>query len=164
MVTDIVESTAVSQTVGDLAYLDLVLRHHSLVRRCLNRCSGHEFSEAGDGLLAWFATTSDAIRCACEILSELDDSAAIEPKLRIKIGLAGGVPLFHHGRPYGLVLNRAARLVNQAPEGHIVVDEAVAGHLEDPALLARTETVDLKGIGAHNIAYLKPASNAYQRW
>ena len=60
MITDVVASTQVSMQLGDLAYLDLVLRHHEMVRRCLARFHGHEFSESGDGLLAWFDSTTQA--------------------------------------------------------------------------------------------------------
>jgi class 3 adenylate cyclase len=64
LVTDIVGSTAISSELGDVAYLDLVLRHHTIVRRSLEQHGGHEFSEAGDGLLAWFATTTKALAAA----------------------------------------------------------------------------------------------------
>ena len=162
MMTDVVDSTAVSRRLGDVAYLDLVLRHHALVRRCLARWTGHEFSEAGDGLLAWFGAADDALRCAVAIQRELMTATGVEPRLEVRIGLAGGAPLFHDGRPYGLVLNRAARLVGHAGAGQIVVDEPLATELEPAGAVTRSEVVDLKGIGPHRVGFVAIAESMYQ--
>ena len=67
LITDIVGSTRVSHDLGDRAYYQLVQQHHEIVRRCLGAHRGHEFSETGDGLLAWFASTVDAVSCSIAI-------------------------------------------------------------------------------------------------
>ena len=67
LVTDIVGSTALSRTVGDLAYFELVTAHFELVRSSLRRWSGREFSDSGDGLLAWFDRIEPALEAAHEI-------------------------------------------------------------------------------------------------
>jgi len=126
MITDIVGSTAISSNLGDIAYLHLVLEHHDIVRQCLTEWDGHEFSEAGDSLLAWFESTESAVRAAFAV----QDAVALRPsggaRLSIRVGLAGGEPLFHDGRPYGLVLNRAARIAATTRDDDVLVDEAVA--------------------------------------
>jgi class 3 adenylate cyclase len=161
LVTDIVGSTAISSELGDVAYLDLVLRHHTIVRRSLEQHGGHEFSEAGDGLLAWFATTTKALAAAREVLLGVEQASRGGARLALRIALAGGVPLFHGGRPYGVVLNRAARLVAQAAPGRIVVDEAVAAQLEADVIEA-AESVELRGIGPHRVAVLARPAPTYQ--
>ena len=50
--TDIVDSTTMQAAVGDLAWKELVLRHHSLVRDALERFGGVENDTAGDGFYA----------------------------------------------------------------------------------------------------------------
>ena len=82
-------------------------------------------------------------------------------RLALRIALAGGVPLFHGGRPYGVVLNRAARLVAQAAPGRIVVDEAVAAQLEAD-VIETAESVELRGIGPHRVAVLARPAPTYQ--
>jgi class 3 adenylate cyclase len=153
LVTDIVGSTAISTELGDVAYLDLVLRHHTIVRRSLEAHGGHEFSEAGDGLLAWFPTTAAALAAAREVQRGVEEAGRSEGRLAVRVALAGGVPLFHGGRPYGAVLNRASRIVAEAAPGRIVVDEPVAAQL-DAGAVERSETVELRGIGPHRIGLL----------
>lgn len=162
MITDIVDSTAVGTLFGDGAYLTTVLHHHHIVRRSLGCHAGHEFSEAGDGLLAWFASTEDAFGCALHIHNAFD-SDPVEPRLNIRIALAGGIPLFHNGRPYGIVLNRAARLLRHAQPNETVLDDALATLLPTIDFASRTATVQLKGIGTHNATFIGPGLSMAQR-
>jgi class 3 adenylate cyclase len=162
MVTDVVGSTAVSRQLGDVSYYQLVMRHHELVRHWLAEWGGHEFSESGDGLLAWFYVTEDAANAAVDIQVDLAGGPPVSPRLELRVALAGGAPLFHGGRPYGLVLNRAARLLVSAQPGQIVVDEAVADQLAATAIDSST-LVDLRGIGAHRVATLDAGQLLHQR-
>jgi class 3 adenylate cyclase len=52
--TDIVGSTRLAADHGDLAWRDLLERHHALVRSELARFRGREVDTAGDGFLAVF--------------------------------------------------------------------------------------------------------------
>lgn len=153
MMTDIVDSTRVSRELGDVAYLQLILGHHRLVRACLDRCNGHEFSESGDGLLAWFDSVDDAVQAALDIQSAVADIDTSGPGLRVKVALAGGVPLFHQGRPYGLVLNRAARIVASAHAEEILLDEEITARVGGQRI-TDPEVLDLRGIGSHRVSRL----------
>ncbi len=73
----------------------------------------------------------------------------------MKVGLAGGEPLFHDGRPYGLVVNRAARLVGLAAGGQILCDEAVAGSLPADVQGVPGPTVSLRNMGEHRIVEIR---------
>jgi len=157
MITDIVGSTAISSNLGDIAYLHLVLEHHDIVRQCLTEWDGHEFSEAGDSLLAWFESTESAVRAAFAV----QDAVALRPsggaRLSIRVGLAGGEPLFHDGRPYGLVLNRAARIAATTRDDDVLVDEAVAMDLPSSVHVLSREERTLSGIGLHTVSRIGPA-------
>lgn len=161
MVTDVVGSTSVSRELGDVSYFELVMRHHQLVRRCLHRWEGHEFSESGDGLLAWFSTTEQATRAAAEIQVSLAEAPPSEPPLHIKVALSGGEPLFRGGRPYGLVLNRAARLAEAAAPGQIVADEAVTSQLV-AGWVTLGPLLDLRGIGPNRVGIVDASRVMYQ--
>jgi class 3 adenylate cyclase len=161
LLTDVVGSTAVSSQSGDLAYHRLVSDHHELVRSCLDQYGGTEFSETGDGLYAWFDSSEDAVAAAFAIQDEITVRDPTRSPLAVKIALAGGEPLFHNGRPFGLVLNRAARLVNVAGSGEVVADEAVSESLPTDAPRRACGQVHLRGIGVHRpVVLLSPSIGA----
>jgi class 3 adenylate cyclase len=58
------------------------------------------------------------------------------------------------GRPYGLVLNRAARLVDVAGPDEIVVDPTVARDLPPRFRIASARQRELRGIGTETISVL----------
>ena len=76
----------------------------------------------------------------------------------MKVALAGGNPLFYGGRPYGLVLNHAARLAALARAGQIVLDADAAAAPELSGVPFRSTVNHLRGIGAHRVSYLDNAT------
>jgi pimeloyl-ACP methyl ester carboxylesterase len=58
--TDIVGSTEMQASMGDHAWKDLVQRHHTTVRRSLERWRGTEMDTAGDGFYATFEGTGSS--------------------------------------------------------------------------------------------------------
>jgi class 3 adenylate cyclase len=154
LVSDIVGSTAVSHELGDRAYFDLVMEHHGIVRQLLAAYDGTEFSEGGDSLLAWFESTSEAIDCARAIQAQAAARRRIGSNLAIRIGIAGGDPFFSHGRPYGAVVNRAARLATKARPHQIVMDEATANSADTAGRLVQTQVMSLRGMGPVTVGIL----------
>ena len=61
--TDIVDSTATLQRVGDVAWRDLLITHNRLLRDELNAFRGREVATTGDGFLAVFDGAKRAVRC-----------------------------------------------------------------------------------------------------
>jgi class 3 adenylate cyclase len=160
LVADVVGSTQVSSAFGDLAYHRLVSDHHEIVRRCITRRGGHVFSEGGDSLFVWFSSTREAVAASVAIHDAVTLREAAGPELQVKIVLAGGEPLFSEGRPFGLVLNRAARLLAAGEAGETLVDEAVAasaGALGPGIVLEPRGLRDLSGIGPHRVTALRAA-------
>jgi class 3 adenylate cyclase len=49
---------------GHTRWVELVARHHRVVRRQIGRFGGREIDTAGDGLFVTFERPADAIRCA----------------------------------------------------------------------------------------------------
>jgi class 3 adenylate cyclase len=159
LLTDIVGSTTVSQLMGDLAYHQLVMQHHELVRRCVAEHGGQEFSETGDGLFTSFPTTGQAVAAAFAI----QDEATLAPtgggghRLGIKIALSGGEPLIRDDRLYGLIVNRASRIIELAKGGDIIADEAITDDLDPTRVEIRLGMpVELRSIGEHRPAWIRP--------
>jgi DNA-binding beta-propeller fold protein YncE len=72
--TDIVDSTAVAEELGDQRWKSLLDRHNRMVRGELKRFGGRELDTAGDGFFASFREPAPAISCACaatEVVREL---------------------------------------------------------------------------------------------
>ena len=90
------------------------------------------------------------------MLGEYRRSSGTE--LLAKVSLAGGNPYFAEGRPYGLVMNRAARLSGLAAPGEIVVDEAVVAELPDSVSVIGTSTFELRGIGQEDVSTIRAKS------
>lgn len=151
--SDVQGSTAISNDYGDPVYHEVVSLHHNLVQSICKANGGTWFSDGGDGLMIWFADTDSAVRSAIEIQDAVADERA--DHLAIKIGLAGGEPLFRDDRPFGLVVNRAARMEAAAAGGEITLDEYVAAHVSGAWPVEDRGVVDLKGIGPHRITALR---------
>ena len=135
----------------------MVMVHHALVRECVAQRGGTEFGDTGDGLFVWFFSTGEALDAALAIQAEttLALSLASSHRLAIKVALSGGEPLFHDDRPYGVVVNRAARLIGFAKGGDIIADEAVTEDLDRSRVEIRFgPPVELRGIGEHRPAWI----------
>jgi class 3 adenylate cyclase len=154
LVSDVAGSTVVGQRLGDRAYFELVMEHHALVRQLLGVHRGTEFSEGGDSLLAWFEHPSEAFACAAAIQSGAARRRRSGSLLEAKIGVAQGHPFFSHGRPYGSVVNRAARLAAYAPANTIAVDEETMVEIDVDPIELRTAAVDLRGIGRETVGII----------
>src|SRR5919106_1163897 len=69
--TDIVDSTALTQTLGDEAAMALFDVHNTVVRKALANFEGREVKHTGDGIMASFVSAAAAIKCATQIQRDL---------------------------------------------------------------------------------------------
>lgn len=146
MFTDIVGSTRMTERLGDRRATELVRAHDSIVRRCLNRTGGHEVKHTGDGIMASFATTPEAIDCAASIQQEFQRFNLGNPEpIHIRIGLDCGEPVEDSNDLFGSTVQRAARLCSAAAADHVLVSEDIC--LEDggPNIFKRTKNRRFKG-------------------
>lgn len=118
--TDIVASTERLAQMGDAAWRDVLVRHHAIVRGCLDRFGGTEIDTAGDGFFATFPTPAPAIRCA---LGAIDELAPIG--LAIRCGLHTGECVRIGDKLGGLAVHIGARIAGQAGPGEVLVSGTV---------------------------------------
>jgi class 3 adenylate cyclase len=140
--TDIVGSTEHAAALGDLAWRDLLARHHAAVRRELARFRGHELDTAGDGFFATFDGPARAIRCAEAIVAGVGTLG-----LELRAGVHTGECELHDGKPAGIAVGVGARVAGEAGPRQVVVSgtvrDLVAGSgIEFEEVGART----LKGV------------------
>ena len=126
--TDIVESTTLTQSLGDEAALAMLGVHDTIVRDALSALGGREVKHTGDGIMASFVSAAGAVRCAIQIQRELDKHAQANPErpLKVRVGAAAGEPVEQHNDLFGSTVQLAARLCAHAQPEQIVVSNAIA--------------------------------------
>ena len=126
--TDVVNSTFLTQTLGDEAALAMLGVHDTIVRDALSALGGREIKHTGDGIMACFVSTAAAVRCAIQIQRELAKHAQknSEHALKVRVGAAVGEPVEQNNDLFGSTVQLAARLCNQAQPEQILVSNAIA--------------------------------------
>jgi class 3 adenylate cyclase len=148
--TDIVDSTSVTQSIGDEAAMELLQVHDTVVRDALAAASGREIKHTGDGIMASFFSAAAAVRCAKQIQSELAKHRENnrERGIKVRIGAAAGEPVEHASDLFGSTVQLAARLCSQAEPEQILVSNVVAELCLGKTLVFRPlGEVSLKGFG-----------------
>jgi class 3 adenylate cyclase len=126
--TDVVNSTTLTQSLGDEAALALLGVHDTVVRDALSALGGREVKHTGDGIMASFVSTAAAVRCAIQIQRELDKHAQANPQraLKVRVGAAAGEPVEQHNDLFGSTVQLASRLCAHAQPEQILVSNAIA--------------------------------------
>ena len=102
--------------MGNTRWVELVARHHRIVRRQIHGFAGREIDTAGDGFFVTFERPADAIRCAVAITE-----AVRELGVEIRAGVGFGELKASDHKPSGLVVNTAARVMSVAGSGEVLV-------------------------------------------
>jgi class 3 adenylate cyclase len=126
--TDVVNSTTLTQSLGDEAALALLGVHDTIVRDALSALGGREIKHTGDGIMACFISTAGAVRCAIQIQRELGKHAQASPEraLKVRVGAAAGEPVEQHNDLFGSTVQLASRLCAHAQPEQILVSNAIA--------------------------------------
>jgi adenylate cyclase len=153
--TDVVDSTALSQSMGDRAWTELITRHFETAREVVHGRGGVVVKTVGDGGMYAFPSGTSALRAAIDI----QDSIVASPndKLRLRIGVHTGDVIKSQSDFLGLTVNKAARVTAAAEGGQILVSSSTA-EMPNDADFAFGEPliVELKGIeGTHSLRPLR---------
>jgi class 3 adenylate cyclase len=147
--TDIVDSTALLQRMGDSASMDLLRRHNISLRDDLNSFRGREVSTTGDGFLAVFDGATRAVRCAAAMTR-----SARSLGLRIRAAIHTGEVEFVGGDVRGVAVHAAARLPSLAGPDEVLVSSTTRDLIEGSGLvLEDAGTHELKGFAGGRQAF-----------
>jgi class 3 adenylate cyclase len=126
--TDVVNSTTLTQSLGDEAALVMLGVHDTIVRDALSALGGREVKHTGDGIMASFISPAGAVRCAIQIQRELEKHAKANPErsLKVRVGAAAGEPVEQHNDLFGSTVQLASRLCTHAQPEQILVSNAIA--------------------------------------
>ncbi len=126
--TDLVNSTQLLGRAGDEAGHRLFGAHHKLMSDAISGNGGEELQWLGDGVLAAYPSTADAVRCAVRI-----QQTARRPiegaKFEIRIGIHVGEVLRRQDGYFGVPIVVARRLCDRAKAGQILCSRLIVDML-----------------------------------
>lgn len=155
--SDIEESTALNERIGDRAWVKLISAHDKLVRRLVSNHGGHVVKSQGDGFMIAFARPEQAVRCAISIQRALEENAKRQRqnRIRVRIGIHMGRSVRRGDDLFGLNVAMAARVAAQAAGGETLVSEPVRDALSDcdDVCFDGGRDVELKGFAGNHRLY-----------
>jgi class 3 adenylate cyclase len=137
--TDIVDSTAQASRLGDVRWSQVLDSHDSVARTVTARHGGRLVKLTGDGILATFDGPGRAIQAAIAFREALAPLG-----IEIRAGLHTGEIELREGDIGGIGVHVAARVLEQARPGDVVVSGAV------PMLVAGS-TITFEDRGDHEL-------------
>jgi class 3 adenylate cyclase len=126
--TDLTDSTALTQRLGDAQAQELVRAHNAIVREALAGHGGSEIKHTGDGIMASFPTASGALECAVAIQRNMEEGTrnmALPHPIAVHIGLNAGEPVAEERDLFGTSVQLARRICDQAAAGEILASNVV---------------------------------------
>ncbi|SEH68253.1 Adenylate cyclase, class 3 [Mycolicibacterium rutilum] len=150
--SDIEESTALNERIGDRAWVRLLGRHDKMVGRHVKKHSGYVVKSQGDGFMLAFAQPEQAVRCSVDIQRSLRR----QPNgIRVRIGIHMGKSVRRGDDLFGRNVAMAARVAGEADGGEVLVSEVVRNAVRDVDGLEFDDGRDaeLKGFGGKHRLY-----------
>jgi class 3 adenylate cyclase len=154
MFTDIANSSAIAEAVGDARWADTVQRHLTGVTGVITAHDGTLVKSLGDGTMSSFHSASAAMRAAQAAQTRLG-KATEEPRLQMRIGIHTGDVVHAGGDFFGSVVNKAARITTRAAPGEIRVSDATRVMIggADGFAFSDPARVALKGLEGEHLIY-----------
>jgi adenylate cyclase len=155
--SDIEDSTAHNEELGDRAWVKVLERHNRLIEKLVADHGGHVIKTQGDGFMLAFADAEQAVLCAIGVQQGLLKNAEQWGGIRVRIGIHIGPSVRRGDDLFGRNVVMAARIAGQAEGGEILVSEALREAVggADIGLCAPREA-ELKGLqGTHRLYAVK---------
>jgi class 3 adenylate cyclase len=157
--TDIADSTALTESMGDAAFRAAERALDERLRAAIREVGGTpvEGKVLGDGVMATFASAREAIDAAlrCRALSA-------ESELRLHVGVHAGDVIREQDNVYGGAVNIASRICTLSAPGEILVSDVVRGMARSSAGVAFEDRgeQEMKGVGEPVRVYAVRAGGA----
>jgi len=153
--SDIEDSTALNEQLGDKGWVRLLDVHDELVHRLVDKERGHVVKSQGDGFMIAFGEPDAAVRVATGLQHSITGTRSRTLRrtpIKVRVGIHAGKVVARDGDYFGLNVAMAARVAAQATGGEILVTDGVRESVEDVTFDLRSKAVELKGIpGTHQL-------------
>jgi adenylate cyclase len=152
--SDIEESTALNERLGDRAWVRLLSQHGKVFRRLVEQHHGHVVKSQGDGFMVAFAEPGQAVDCSIAVQEALAKSGKRPgaKDIRVRIGIHMGKSVRRGDDLFGRNVAMAARVAAEADGGEILISESVRDAVADDVEVGAPREVELKGFsGSHRL-------------
>jgi class 3 adenylate cyclase len=154
--SDIEDSTALNDRLGDEAWVKLLAAHDQLLRSRIDKYRGQVVKTAGDGFMVAFRDAEAGCRAALGIQKDL--GRTLDQRLRqvrVRIGIHTGTVVSRDGDYFGRNVAIAARIGDLASGGEVLATGAVLEALEPEAAVELEEAgeAELKGLPGTHVIY-----------
>jgi adenylate cyclase len=161
--SDIEESTALNERIGDRAWVKLIGAHDKLIQERVRKREGHVVKSQGDGYMVAFARADQAVRCSIEVQDALSKDAQRRrhEEIRVRIGIHMGRSVRRGDDLFGRNVAMAARVAAAAEGGEILVSQTVRDAVQDCDDVSFDEgrEVELKGFsGSYRLFAVEAAA------
>ena len=149
MFTDIVDSTSLTEELGNFKMQKVIRAHNKTVREALERYGGTEVKHTGDGIMATFSISKFAVDAAVQIQQDINLFSRKKPKygFDVRIGLHSGEAVVEDDDYFGTAVQTAARICTEAgPEEIWVSEEIERANWKDQDKFSNAGEFALKGL------------------
>ena len=144
--TDIVDSTALTEQLGDAVFRARASQLDDVMRSGIRECGGSpvEGKVLGDGVMAVFASSRQAIDGARRCVAAADGTG-----LALHLGIHAGDVIREDDNVYGGTVNIASRICGMSVPGEILVSDVVRGMARSSAGVEFEDRgeQEMKGVG-----------------
>ena len=146
--TDVVGSTRLRDRLGDDVADEIGVEHDRIIGNALSSTGGRLVKNLGDGALAVFDSSVDAVVAAQRIqegVALYNRQADDTRQIGVRIGINAGEIVKENGDVFGLPVAVASRVCDTADAGQILVTETVR------SLIGRRAHFGFASIGTHSL-------------
>jgi Tol biopolymer transport system component len=157
MFTDIEGYTRIMGENEQLA-LSILRQNRDNHKVLVQQYHGQLLKEMGDGILASFENSSDAVICAAAI-----QKASIEKDIALRVGIHMGEVIFENNDVFGDGVNIASRIQELGVPGQILISETIRNNIQNKPGIT-TELVgerELKNVEKALVIYQAVVKDAY---
>ena len=152
MFTDIEGSTALMESLGEPAWLELLDWHDHTVKQQTALFGGTVVKGLGDGFMLAFPAIGSAAACAVAIQHAIGTGWAGVP-VAVRIGMHAGNAKVEGGDFFGRTVVIAARVAGAAAGGEILTTQIVQQGLGGVFPLGPSRSLSLKGMADHHTVF-----------
>jgi class 3 adenylate cyclase len=155
---DVVGSTRLYDTMGDLRARDMVATCIDVMRSATEQRQGTVIKTMGDEVMATFPSADAALNAAAQMQQQISTHAQLKvdgQPVSIRIGCHFGPVMLENRDVFGAAVHTANRMTSQAKAGQIVTTAATVEKLspEWRASCRQIDVATLKGQGSEVVLY-----------
>src|SRR5215472_1658279 len=155
---DVVGSTRLYDTMGDLRARDMVATCIEVMRSATEQRQGTVIKTMGDEVMATFPSADCALNAAAQMQQQISSHAQLKVEgqpVSIRIGCHFGPVMLENRDVFGAAVHTANRMTSQAKAGQIVTTAATVEHLSPDwrAACRQIDVATLKGQGSEVVLY-----------